>query len=91
MFGTYSTIESASSGASFPAAVNDSQGSGRPNGALPPGAAPAPTEGALDLLLQQALVGSSRRDAVAAVAAATCLPRRQVYARAVALSDGTKA
>jgi 16S rRNA (cytidine1402-2'-O)-methyltransferase len=51
----------------------------------PPAAAPATGEAALDAALTQALAGSSLRDAAAIVAAATGLPKRQVYARAVAL------
>ncbi|WP_338056198.1 16S rRNA (cytidine(1402)-2'-O)-methyltransferase [Telmatospirillum siberiense] len=50
----------------------------------PPAAAPT-GEAELDAALVQALAGASLRDAAAAVAAATGLPKRQVYARAVAL------
>lgn len=47
----------------------------------------APTDGAdLDARLREALVRSSPRDAAAMVAAATGLPRKVVYARAIALS-----
>ena len=42
-------------------------------------------EATLDARLRTALAGASLRDAAAAVAAATGLPRRQVYARALAL------
>ena len=48
---------------------------------------PADTE-TLDKCLRVALAGTSLRDAVAAVAAATGLPRRQVYARALELTRG---
>jgi 16S rRNA (cytidine1402-2'-O)-methyltransferase len=53
---------------------------------------PAPEEKAgeveLETLLRQAVAaGMSLRDAAASVAAATGLPRRQVYARALALGD----
>ncbi|MEO5373650.1 MAG: 16S rRNA (cytidine(1402)-2'-O)-methyltransferase [Alphaproteobacteria bacterium] len=49
---------------------------------------PPPMESTeLDALLRQALEGASVRDAAAAVAASTGLPRRQVYARALALAD----
>src|SRR5262249_52034909 len=61
-----------------------------------PGAAPPRAEGAaateesdavtLDDRLRRALKGSSVRDAAIAVAAATGLPRRHVYARAVQLA-----
>jgi len=43
----------------------------------------------LDERLRAALAGASLRDAVAAVAAATGLPRRQVYARALELARET--
>ncbi len=52
-----------------------------------PPAAPQPIgEQALDAQLRAALAGASLRDAVAAVAAASGLPRRRVYDRALALS-----
>jgi 16S rRNA (cytidine1402-2'-O)-methyltransferase len=51
----------------------------------PPVAAAAATAGDLDAQLLAALEGASLREASAAVAAATGLPRRQVYARALAL------
>ena len=53
------------------------------------GPAPAePTDApALDFLLRAALAGGSVREAVARVAAETGLPRRQVYARALELSQ----
>jgi 16S rRNA (cytidine1402-2'-O)-methyltransferase len=50
--------------------------------------APVDTE-TLDERLRAALAGASLRDAVAAVAAATGLPRRQVYARALELARET--
>jgi 16S rRNA (cytidine1402-2'-O)-methyltransferase len=45
----------------------------------------APTEGELDARLQAALDGHSLKEAVAMVTAETGLPRREVYARALAL------
>ncbi|MGH7125768.1 MAG: 16S rRNA (cytidine(1402)-2'-O)-methyltransferase, partial [Stellaceae bacterium] len=51
----------------------------------PPPAGVAVTEQDLDAQLRVALRTSSLREASAAVAAATGLPRRQVYARALAL------
>lgn len=50
--------------------------------------APVDTE-TLDERLRAALAGASLRDAVAAVTAATGLPRRQVYARALELARET--
>ncbi len=57
----------------------------------PPAEAPAAGEAELDAALTRALAASSLRDAAAAVATATGLPKRQVYARAVVLQakDGT--
>jgi 16S rRNA (cytidine1402-2'-O)-methyltransferase len=52
----------------------------------PPSDAPVLTEEALDARLEAALVGMSLKDASAAVAAATGLKRRDVYARALALA-----
>ncbi|WP_431282935.1 16S rRNA (cytidine(1402)-2'-O)-methyltransferase [Humitalea sp. 24SJ18S-53] len=56
---------------------------------------PAPEEApdtgaALDAALRTAMAGMSLRDAAASVAEATGLPRKQVYARALALSAGTR-
>jgi 16S rRNA (cytidine1402-2'-O)-methyltransferase len=51
----------------------------------PPGAGAAAREEDLDAQLLSALRSASLREASAAVAAATGLPRRQVYARALAL------
>jgi 16S rRNA (cytidine1402-2'-O)-methyltransferase len=51
----------------------------------PPGADAAATDQDLDAQLVSALKTASLREASAAVAAATGLPRRQVYARALAL------
>lgn len=64
---------------------------GAPKGELvvivgPPEAPPPPDSRALDERLKAALAVASLRDAVAAVAAETGLPRRLVYARAVALA-----
>jgi 16S rRNA (cytidine1402-2'-O)-methyltransferase len=64
---------------------------GPPKGELvlvigPPAAAAAPTAGELDQRLGQAMAEMSLRDAAAVVAAATGLPKRDVYARAVQLS-----
>ncbi|MFO1062099.1 MAG: 16S rRNA (cytidine(1402)-2'-O)-methyltransferase [Dongiaceae bacterium] len=44
----------------------------------------------LDAALRQALAGASLRDAVAAMAAATSRPRREVYRRALALGAGAR-
>ncbi|OYW08261.1 MAG: rRNA (cytidine-2'-O-)-methyltransferase, partial [Rhodospirillales bacterium 12-71-4] len=53
---------------------------------------PAPeeptVEADLDAQLRAAMAGQSLRDAAAMVAAATGLPRKQVYARALELSRG---
>ena len=56
------------------------------------GPAPAETTGAADLdsQLRAAMAGQSLRDAAAMVAAATGLPRKQVYARALELSAGQR-
>lgn len=51
----------------------------------PPAAAAPVGEAELDSALTRALANASLRDAAATVAAATGLPKRQVYARAVAL------
>lgn len=51
----------------------------------PPAPAEAPSEQDLDSLLTQALTSMSARDAAATVAAATGLPKREVYARAIEL------
>jgi len=57
-----------------------------------PGALTAPDPAAtLDDSLAEALATQSLRDAVAAVAKATGLPRKQVYARALALGPGRDA
>lgn len=54
----------------------------------PPGAQDAAVAGeALDAALRTALAAASLRDAVDRVAAETGLPRRRVYARALALAD----
>ena len=51
-------------------------------------AAETEAEAGLDARLRRALQGASLRDAAAAVAAATGLPRRRVYARALELAGG---
>jgi 16S rRNA (cytidine1402-2'-O)-methyltransferase len=56
----------------------------------PPAAPPAVTEDALDAQLEAALISMSLKDASAAVAAATGLKRRDVYARALALAGRGK-
>jgi len=52
-----------------------------------PATAEPVTEAALDAALKAAMPGMSLKDAVDAVTAATGLPRRQVYARALALGQ----
>lgn len=52
----------------------------------PPPAAARPSENEVDEQLRQALAGMSPRDAAQVVAAATGLPKRDVYARAIALA-----
>jgi 16S rRNA (cytidine1402-2'-O)-methyltransferase len=52
----------------------------------PPAPPPPVGDDEIDARLRQALASLSPRDAAAAVAAATGLPRRQVYGRAVALA-----
>lgn len=54
----------------------------------PPGEAPAPAQEDVDARLRERLACESLRDAVDAVTAATGLPRREVYRRAVALGRG---
>jgi 16S rRNA (cytidine1402-2'-O)-methyltransferase len=54
----------------------------------PPPPAAAPAEGDIDAALAAALEGASLKDAVAEVAGALGLPRRQVYQRALDLSRG---
>ena len=65
--------------------------SGPPRGEIvivvgPPLPEPPPAEAEIDALLQDALSRASLRDAAAEVAARLGLPRREVYARALALS-----
>lgn len=55
-----------------------------------PAEADAPAADDLDALLRAALDGQSLKQAVASVTAATGLPRKQVYARALALGEGEK-
>lgn len=52
----------------------------------PPGEAPPPGEADLDALLKDALAQGSVKDAAALVAAATGLPKREVYQRALVLA-----
>ncbi len=80
----------------LPALAEHYQAAGPPKGEVvvvvgPPGpdAAAAPDAEALDAQLRNALGHASLRDAVAAVAEATGLPRKQVYARALELMDET--
>ncbi|MGE3935671.1 MAG: 16S rRNA (cytidine(1402)-2'-O)-methyltransferase [Rhodospirillaceae bacterium] len=54
------------------------------------GAQAAPSEAEIDARLADALEGASVRDAAAAVAADCGLPRRTVYARALALTKGRR-
>ncbi len=54
----------------------------------PPGAAAVPDGAEIDRLLAAALKQESLRDAVDAVTAATGLPRREIYARALRLTKG---
>ena len=66
---------------------------GPPKGEVTIVVAPPPAKNAisaadLDQAIERALAGLSLRDAVAAVAAATGAPRRQVYARALAVKKG---
>ncbi|HEX7967223.1 MAG TPA: 16S rRNA (cytidine(1402)-2'-O)-methyltransferase, partial [Stellaceae bacterium] len=56
----------------------------------PPEEAPAQEGEALDAQLEAALAEMSLKDASAAVSAATGLPRREVYARALALAGRGK-
>jgi 16S rRNA (cytidine1402-2'-O)-methyltransferase len=53
----------------------------------PPPEGEVPAEADIDALLRAALEGHSLKEAVAEVTAATGLPRRQVYARALTLDD----
>ena len=55
--------------------------------APPPADAAQPDAGELDALLRRALERVSMKDAVSEVAAATGLPRREIYQRALALND----
>jgi len=64
---------------------------GEPKGEIvlvvaPPGEAPPPAADDVDAMLRAALAGGSVKDAAAAVATATGLPRRDVYQRALALA-----
>jgi 16S rRNA (cytidine1402-2'-O)-methyltransferase len=54
----------------------------------PPADQAAPDAEDVDALLRRALQNASVKDAVSDVAAATGLPRRQIYQRALALGDG---
>ena len=53
----------------------------------PPAAAERPTPSDIDALLRAALARASLKDAVGEVAAATGVPRREVYQRALALGE----
>ena len=53
----------------------------------PPADAAAPDADEVDALLRRALQHASVKDAVSDVAAATGLPRREIYQRALALGD----
>jgi 16S rRNA (cytidine1402-2'-O)-methyltransferase len=53
----------------------------------PPAGAEEPSAGEVDALLRRALTRVSVKDAVSEVAAATGRPRREIYQRALALSD----
>ena len=55
----------------------------------PPGEAPTATAETLDAALVRAMAGRPLKEAVADVAAGLGLPRKAVYARALALRDGT--
>jgi 16S rRNA (cytidine1402-2'-O)-methyltransferase len=54
----------------------------------PPAEATAPDAEEVDALLRRALQNASVKDAVSDVAAATGLPRREIYQRALALGEG---
>lgn len=56
----------------------------------PPGERPAVSAADVDALLEAALAHSTVRDAAASVAAASGLPRREVYARAVEIARGRR-
>jgi 16S rRNA (cytidine1402-2'-O)-methyltransferase len=77
----------------LPALAAHYRDAGPPKGELvvtvgPPAAVEAPAAADLDEQLRAALAAHSLRDAVAAVAGATGLPRRAVYRRALALTGG---
>ena len=55
----------------------------------PPGAAPAASAETLDAALARAMIGRPLKEAVGDVAAGLNLPRKAVYARALALRDGS--
>jgi len=57
--------------------------------APPPADADVVDAGEVDALLRRALKHASMKDAVSDVAAATGRPRREIYQRALSLSDGT--
>jgi 16S rRNA (cytidine1402-2'-O)-methyltransferase len=54
----------------------------------PPGAAAAPAEADVEQALRQALATATVKEAAQSVAAATGLPRRELYRRALALKGG---
>lgn len=75
----------------LPALAAHYRAAGPPKGEVvivvgPPERAGAPAEDELDARLRAALEGASVRDAAAAVARATGLPKRRVYARALELA-----
>ena len=55
----------------------------------PPGEAPALTDEDLDRMIEEALQSDTLRDACARVAAATGIPRRDIYSRALRLAEKT--
>ncbi|HVV93534.1 MAG TPA: 16S rRNA (cytidine(1402)-2'-O)-methyltransferase [Hyphomicrobiales bacterium] len=74
----------------LPALAAHYAGAPQPRGEIvlvigPPAAPEAPDEEEVDRLLRAALAGGSVKDAAAAVAEATGLPRRELYARALKL------
>jgi 16S rRNA (cytidine1402-2'-O)-methyltransferase len=56
----------------------------------PPGEADAPDDADIDRKIQAAMKKLSLKDAASAIAAETGLPRKEIYARALALAEKTK-